>query len=79
MVRVPAERQREILDFERRWWQRAGAKEQAIREVFWLSPTRYYQLLNAVLDDPAALAYDATTVRRLQRVRASRAVPDRRP
>ena len=66
------ERQREILDFERLWWRRPGAKEQAIRDRFNLTPTRYYQLLNTLLDEPAALAYDPATVRRLRRLRASR-------
>jgi Protein of unknown function (DUF3263) len=66
------ERGRQILDFERQWWKHAGAKEQAIRDTFGLSATRYYQVLNALLDDPAALAHDATTVSRLRRLRASR-------
>src|SRR5262245_28526440 len=38
------ERQQEILAFERQWWRQAGAKEQAIRDKFQLSTTRYYQL-----------------------------------
>jgi len=66
------DRQRAIIDFERQWWKHAGAKEQAIRERFSLSPTRYYQLLNALLDQPEALAYDAVTVSRLRRLRATR-------
>ena len=49
-------REREILAFESQWWKYAGAKEQAIRDTFDLSSTRYYQLLNALLDNPAALA-----------------------
>ncbi|HLL69340.1 MAG TPA: DUF3263 domain-containing protein [Micromonosporaceae bacterium] len=67
-----AERQARILEFERLWWRHAGSKEQAIRDTFGLSPTRYYQLLNALLDDPAALAADPTTVQRLRRMRATR-------
>jgi hypothetical protein len=50
-------RDREILAFERQWWKYAGAKEQAIRELFDMSATRYYQVLNALIDDPAALAH----------------------
>ncbi|MFE6849509.1 DUF3263 domain-containing protein, partial [Streptomyces sp. NPDC057674] len=46
-----------------------GAKERAVRETLGLSPTRYYQLLNALLDDPRALAHDPVTVNRLRRVR----------
>jgi hypothetical protein len=67
------ERERSLLDFEKQWWRHAGAKEQAIREHFTLSPTRYYQVLNALLERPAALAYDPVLVKRLRRVRASRA------
>jgi hypothetical protein len=65
-------RDRDILAFERQWWKYAGAKEQAIREIFDLSPTRYYQVLNAVIDNPAALAEDPLLVRRLRRLRTSR-------
>jgi hypothetical protein len=66
------ERARRILDFEREWWRYAGAKEQAVRERFDLSPTRYYQLLNRVIDDEQALAYDPMLVKRLRRLRAAR-------
>ena len=66
------ERARRILDFEREWWRYAGAKEQAVRERFQVSPTRYYQLLNRVIDDEAAVAYDPMLVKRLRRLRAAR-------
>lgn len=62
-----------MLAFERRWWRRAGAKEQAIRDTFGLSATRYYQLLNRLLEEPEALAHDPVLVSRLRRLRASRA------
>lgn len=65
-------REREILDFERKWWKYAGAKEEAIRELFGMSATRYYQVLNAVVDRPEALAVDPMLVKRLRRLRASR-------
>ncbi len=65
-------RDAEILAFERQWWKYAGAKEQAVRELFDLSPTRYYQLLNALIDSPAALAHDPMLVKRLRRMRTSR-------
>ena len=67
------ERAEQILAFERRWWKHAGAKEQAIRDTFGLSATRYYQVLNGLLDDPAALERDPVLVGRLRRLRASRA------
>jgi hypothetical protein len=66
------ERAVQILAFERRWWKHAGSKEQAIRDTFGLSATRYYQVLNGLLDDPAALAHDPVLVGRLRRLRASR-------
>ncbi|MEU9829539.1 DUF3263 domain-containing protein [Micromonospora chersina] len=72
------ERERRILAFERQWWKHAGAKEQAIRDTFGLSATRYYQLLNALLDQPAALAAEPVLVGRLRRLRSSRARNRRR-
>ena len=65
-------RDREILAFERQWWKYAGAKEQAIRDEFGMSPTRYYQTLNAMLDSADAMAHDPALVKRLRRLRASR-------
>ncbi|MEI5008192.1 DUF3263 domain-containing protein [Streptomyces sp. PmtA] len=62
-------RDRAVLAFERASWSGPGAKERAIREDLGISPTRYYQLLNALLDDPRALAHDPVTVNRLRRVR----------
>ncbi|WKU08600.1 DUF3263 domain-containing protein [Micromonospora sp. HUAS LYJ1] len=72
------ERERSILAFEQQWWRHAGAKEQAIRDTFGLSATRYYQLLNALLDRPAALAAEPLLIGRLRRLRASRARNRRR-
>lgn len=65
-------RDREILAFERQWWRYAGAKEQAIRDLFDMSATRYYQVLNSLIDRPEALAADPMLVKRLRRLRASR-------
>jgi Protein of unknown function (DUF3263) len=67
-----ARREREILAFEAQWWKYAGAKEQAIRELFDMSATRYYQVLNALIDKPAAMVADPMLVKRLRRLRASR-------
>nr|WP_155073475.1 DUF3263 domain-containing protein [Streptomyces taklimakanensis] len=58
-----------VLAVERRGWPTPGAKERAIRERLGMSPTRYYQVLNALLDDPRALARDPVTVNRLRRRR----------
>lgn len=65
-------REHDILAFERQWWKYAGAKEEAIKELFGLSATRYYQVLNALVDRPEALAVDPMLVKRLRRLRASR-------
>ena len=65
-------REREILAFEGQWWKYAGAKEQAIHELFDMSATRYYQVLNALIDKPAAQVVDPLLVKRLRRLRASR-------
>jgi hypothetical protein len=67
-----AARDREILAFERQWWKYAGAKEQAIKELFDMSATRYYQVLNALIDTPEALEADPMLVKRLRRLRTSR-------
>lgn len=67
-----SDREREILAFERRWWKYAGAKEEAARELFDLTATRYYQVLNALIDTPAALEHDPMLVKRLRRLRSTR-------
>ena len=67
-----SQRDRQILEFERQWWKYAGAKEQAIRELFDISATRYYQIINALIDNPDALAFDPMLVKRLRRMRAAR-------
>ncbi|MDF5757835.1 DUF3263 domain-containing protein [Spongiactinospora sp. TRM90649] len=67
-----SERDLGILAFERQWWRYAGAKEQAIREEFGFSATRYYQLLAELVDRPEALAHDPMLIKRLRRLRAAR-------
>ena len=75
-AQVPASglsrREHEMLTFERHWWRQAGAKETAIRDRFGVTPTRYYQVLNALVDRPDALALDPLLVRRLRRLRLAR-------
>lgn len=65
-------REHDMLAFERHWWRHAGAKETAIRDRFGVPPTRYYQVLNTLVDRPAALAADPLLVRRLRRLRGAR-------
>ncbi|MCP2271885.1 DUF3263 domain-containing protein [Actinokineospora diospyrosa] len=67
-----SERDRAILAFERQWWKYAGAKDQAIRELFELSSTRYYQVLNELIEKTEALEADPMLVKRLRRMRATR-------
>jgi Protein of unknown function (DUF3263) len=63
---------RRILAFEQRWWRFPGAKEREILEVFGISATRYYQLLNALIDRPEASEFDPVLVSRLRRQRSRR-------
>ncbi|WP_370290220.1 DUF3263 domain-containing protein [Nocardioides sp.] len=63
---------RAILNLERAWWKYPGAKDSAIHERLGVTPTRYYQLLAALLEKPDALAADPLTVRRLIRLRDRR-------
>jgi len=69
---VFTDRDKAILDFERSWWTESGPKEVAIRERFDLSPTRYYQILNELLETPEAYQYNPLVVRRLRRLRDRR-------
>lgn len=62
-------RDRALLALERRSWAGPGAKERVIREELGISPVRYYQLLNALIEDERALREDPVTVNRLRRVR----------
>jgi hypothetical protein len=63
---------REILDFERQWWKSPVPKEAAIRRRFGVSPARYHQALNRLIERPEALHYDPMLVRRLRRLREER-------
>lgn len=65
-------REIDLLAFERQWWRHAGAKEQAIRETFDFSATRYYQLLGELIDRAEALEHDPMLVKRLRRLRSTR-------
>jgi hypothetical protein len=67
-----SDQERGVLALERRSWPGPGAKERAIREDLAISPVRYYQLLNALLEDRRALEADPVTVNRLRRVRDAR-------
>ncbi len=57
------------LDLAGQRFTRPGGKEAAIRELFGESPNRFYQRLDVLLDNRAAMAYDAPLVKRLRRLR----------
>jgi Protein of unknown function (DUF3263) len=71
-VAALSERDMRILAFERSWWRQPGAKEREILEVFGIPVTRYYQLLNELLDRPEAAEFDPALVARLRRQRVRR-------
>lgn len=64
--------ERALLDFAGKTWRSKGLQEQAIRDLFDMSATRYHQVTNSLLDRPEALAFAPMTVRRLQRLREQR-------
>jgi hypothetical protein len=68
-----ADREMRILAFERRIWRNEGAKELEIQEIFGISATRYYQVLNELIDRADAVAYDPVLVKRLRARRSRRA------
>ena len=65
-------RWQDILDFERNWRKVSMRKEIAVRGRFGISPARYYQLLNRLIDQPEALEHDPMLVQRLRRLRETR-------
>jgi hypothetical protein len=67
-----SELETQILEFERTWWRHAGAKESSIKELFNLTPPAYYQMLNNLIDRPAALMAQPLLVKRLLRLRDQR-------
>ena len=61
-----------ILDFEETAPRSIGRKEEAIRAQLDISPVRYHQRLNVLLDVPAAHAAYPLLVSRLRRLRDAR-------
>lgn len=59
---------RQILNFAGRRWQNAGAHNDAVVSELGLTPTRYWQRLNRLLDHPAALAEYPALIYRLRRI-----------
>lgn len=73
------EQDRAALDLEGRFWRHAGAKEDAIRAELGATPTRHYQRIARLLDDPAAIAHAPVVVARLRRIRDARGRRGRLP
>lgn len=64
----------QVLDFERAWPVPGSHKDVMIRRHFGSTPTRYYQVLNRILDTPGAEALAPDLVPRLLRRREARRV-----
>lgn len=68
-----SDRDRAILTLEAAWPRHSGMKEETIRERLGMSPARYYQLLARLIETDGALEFDPLLVRRLRRLRETRA------
>ena len=62
---------RRMLDFEKRSWHYAGAKDRDITDTFDMTPTRYYHKLARLITTEAAYAYDPMLVERLLNARST--------
>ena len=58
------EAEQRVLMFERQHWCYEGSKESAIRELFDMRPTSYYEWLSRLIDTEEALAFDPQLVKR---------------
>lgn len=58
-----------VLAIEREFPRYGGAKDDAIRQRLGMSPTGYFQILNALMDRPEAMEADPQTFGRLHRAR----------
>lgn len=61
-----SELEQEILRLESARWPTPGAKDREIRRRLSIPATEYYLRLNALLDDPRAVAAQPMLVRRLR-------------
>ncbi len=67
-----SDKEREILDFEGSWWKEGGPKEVRIREQLQVSPSRYYALLQELMESAEAMEHSPLVVRRMRRMRERR-------
>jgi trans-aconitate methyltransferase len=63
------EQHRAVLAVESQFWRHAGAEEDAIRERTVLTPNRYYQVLNSLVDRTDAWEYAPQALARVARLR----------
>ena len=61
----------QMLEFEKRSWHYAGAKDRDISDTFGMTPTRYYQKLARLITTEQAYAYDPMLVERLLNSRST--------
>ncbi len=61
-----------VLELEHCHFSRPGDKERTIQDSFHMSPTRYFQIVNAMIDDPRVVYHDPVLVNRLRRLRSAR-------
>jgi hypothetical protein len=64
-----SDRDRELLDFEAAHPRSGVAKDEAIRRLLDMPPPRYYQLILALVDLPAAVEHNPQLAARVQRRR----------
>jgi len=65
------ELEQHMLEFEKRSWHYAGAKDRDITDTFQLTPTRYYQKLARLITTERAYAYAPDLVQRLLKSRTT--------
>ena len=68
------EEERRMLDLAGQRWNYPGSLEQKVRDEFGISLTRFWQIINQLVDTEKALAYAPITVNRLRRLREGRGV-----
>jgi len=69
---VLTQREFRILELERTWWMSDATKAEQVAETLDVSTTRYHELLDQLIDIPAALKHDPLLVLRLRRMRDGR-------
>ncbi|MCI5825557.1 MAG: DUF3263 domain-containing protein [Arcanobacterium sp.] len=64
-----SELEQAVLRVEREWWRIAATREAAIKKATGLTPSRYYVLLSALLEQPRFWRADPVLVDRLRHLR----------